>query len=749
MTPLSRRQFVGIGASATAGALLALDASPAFAATVPQAGPVPVVLETGTGTDADLTVLMAAAAERSDALSVYVADPAKNFWVDNFRTADDFLAWTVSAPAVGTYRVTVLLSAAAGQQFKVAVRGGGPSFTFTAAAGWQRVDVGTLVLPKGASTIELTRTGTLSGDVRVKSLEVLLDADEAPRRQRIAAARAAADTSWLHNAVYGLMFQYGAWGFPDNVGPAKSLEQQAADFDVPRFVKTVEETGAAFVIWSYSWWGFRPDGPNAAIDTIMGSGDYTATRDLIGEVAKALKAKGIRFALYYHEGKEEAGWWNKQNFPATFPRAGAGDRSTFLANWKAVVTDIGSRYGTDLDGFFFDDGIVYYPAPFEEFERVARTGNPHRVVSWNSWELPRLTEFQDVYFGEGHQGSSMTGSGPDGVFTSGPYEGLVEHGMFTMENDWGVHVQNQKITTSVTSAEAIGWVGAASRRKVPLSFNLMMYEDGTMAESSLAVLNDLRQAVRGTAPALPTGTTTVNDNETTAVYSGSWSRSTGRGAGDYGDDVSYTTADGSYVDFTFTGTGVDVLAPFASNGASGQITVDGKAIGTFSESATAYRPQQVVYSARHLPSGAHTVRLAKTSGTYWQIDAFRTVPNRVTYNNDASLIAYHGTWSRAANRGVGDYGDDVCWTKTNGDSFTVTFTGTGLVLSGPMSSADGNASVSVDGAGGGTLSATYGGNYKPQQTLWTMDHLTPGQHTVTVTKTGGTYLQLDSVTVIP
>lgn len=750
MSALSRRQFTALSAAAVAGTALALNTTPAWAATVPQAGPNPVPMASGTATDADLTVLMGTAAERNDTVTVYAnGDIAKNWYVQNFRTATDVLAWTVSAPAAGSYRITALLNVAAGQQFTVRLRSTATSRTFTALGGWQRVDAGTLALPAGTSTIELVRTGTLSGDAQVKSLEVLLDADHTARQQRVTAARAAADRSWLHQAGYGLMFQYGSWGFPANVGPAKSLEQQAADFDVPRFVATVKETGAAYVIWSYSWWGYRPDGPNAALDSIMGSGDYTATRDLIGEVARALKAQGIRFGLYYHEGKEEAAWWQRQNFPSSFKSNGTGDRSVFLANWKAVVADIGSRYGADLDAFFFDDGIVYYPAPFEELERVARTGNPARAVSWNSFNLPRLTDFQDVYFGEGHHGAAMTGSGSDGVFASGPYQGLVEHGMFTMENDWGVHVQNQKITTQVTSAQAIGWANAARARTVPLSFNLMMYEDGTMSEASLAVLNNLRQAVRATAPSVPTGTTVTNDNTAAAVYTGTWSRSIARGAGDHGDDVTYTGTNGAYAEFTFTGTGVDVIAPFDGGGGTVQVTVDGQTIGAYSQKATSYRPQQVLYSARHLPSGSHTVRLAKTTGTYTQLDAFRIVPSRVTYNNDASLITYHGAWTRAANRGAGDYGDDVCWTRTNGNSFTVTFTGTGLRLHGPMSTSDGKAAVAVDGRGGGTLSATHNGGYTPQQALWTIDHLAPGQHTVTVTKTSGTYLQLDSVTVIP
>jgi hypothetical protein len=67
--------------------------------------------------------------------------------------------------------------------------------------------------------------------------------------------------------------------------------------------------------------------------------------------------------LYYHTGDEDSGWWPYQQWPATFASNGTGDRSTFFANWTRVVSEIGTRYGTHLDGFFFDDGMVlYYPA---------------------------------------------------------------------------------------------------------------------------------------------------------------------------------------------------------------------------------------------------------------------------------------------------------------------------------------------------------------------------------------------------
>jgi hypothetical protein len=41
------------------------------------------------------------------------------------------------------------------------------------------------------------------------------------------------------------------------------------------------------------------------------------------------------------------------------------------------------------------------------------------------------------------------------------------------------------------------WAKSAASRNVPITFDLMMYEDGTMAESDLAIFKDVRQSVYG------------------------------------------------------------------------------------------------------------------------------------------------------------------------------------------------------------------------------------------------------------
>src|ERR1700733_2563180 len=529
---MRRRTFIS-AALATTGAVLlpAVRAGSAFAASViPQSGADPVVINQAATTD-NVTVLMATAAQHLSDMQVVGGDSRKNFYVDNFLTSSDYLAWTVSVTAGDTYQVTALVNTSAGEQLTVAIQGTSSSSTFTAPAGWNRVSAGTLTLPTGTSTILLSEAG------------------------------------------YGLMFQYGSWGFPNNVGPAKSLNQQAADFNVPAFVDMVSATGAGYVIWSISWWGYHLDAPLSSPDSIVtaeggpASPGLTATRDPIGAIASACQAAGIRFLMYYHTGDEDSAWWPYQDWPATFATNGNGARSTFCNNWSKVVSEIGTRYGTNLDGFFFDDGMVlYYPAAYEQLHAAARSGNHSRLVSWNNWILPRVTDFQDVWFGEGSAGQSQAGSaapGGNGVFTGGPYQGLLQHGMFTMDGDWGVHTQNTKISTNsgTTSGAAIGWATSAVSRSVPISFDLMIYEDGTVAASDLAILNDVRQAVRGTAPSLPTGTTTINDTDSGIAYTGSWTYASGRNAGDYDNDVHWTATNGNSFSYTFTGTGIDVIGP--------------------------------------------------------------------------------------------------------------------------------------------------------------------------------------------
>ena len=161
---------------------------------------------------------------------------------------------------------------------------------------------------------------------------------------------------------------------------------------------------------------------------------------------------------------------------------------------------MGARYGTNLDGWFFDDACNFYPAPFERLGAAARVGYPDRLISWNAWVAARYTEFQDVWMGEGSHGEAQFGNSPaggNGVFTDGPQKGLIGQGMFTLGNDWGIHKANQAIPTQVTLKQLQTWVTNASAHGQPLSLDLEMWEDQTASPDTTSILIDLKKAVVG------------------------------------------------------------------------------------------------------------------------------------------------------------------------------------------------------------------------------------------------------------
>lgn len=487
------RQICG-GSLLLASVLLPGIAS-ASAQTVAQQGPNPVPFST-TGSIDNRMVLTGASAQHPGSMTVQVLDAAKYAWIMGLGS-EQYLSWTVNVDQGGLYDATLMVATGvAKQSFRLSVDGGsGSSFTVANSA-WTRANAGKISLPTGVHTIRLTTAG--AGSASVKGLEFMPDAGATAYASRVASYKGS--TAHFASYDYGVMFQHGPWCFPANGGAALPINQQAAAFNVASFVSMVKSTGAKYVIWSTTWYTYQMDAPNAAVDSIVGESNRTATTDLIGKVATALAAQGIDFYLYYHTGSDTVApggynstdWWLAQKWPSSWSSAGWGNRSTFFTNWTNVVSTLGTRYGSLLKGWFFDDGgVLYYGAPFEQLAAAARAGNPSRLLSYNPWVLSNITDFEDVAFGEVcNAGGAPVGG--TGQITSGPETGLQGHCMYPMENDWGIYSRGQTIgSTKYSVASAAALVLNNSLRRVPTTFNMMMYEDGTVSPTSLAVLRGL------------------------------------------------------------------------------------------------------------------------------------------------------------------------------------------------------------------------------------------------------------------
>jgi hypothetical protein len=114
----------------------------------------------------------------------------------------------------------------------------------------------------------------------------------------------------------------------------------------------------------------------------------------------------------------------------------------------------------------------------------------------------------------------------------------------------------------------------------------------------------------------------VNDSQLT--YDANWHASSGRGYGDYNDDVHHSETAGATASYTFTGTGVDYISERNGDMGSVDVYLDNTLQATVNLNASGARQvQQVVWSKTGLTAGSHTIRIVNKTTSVGMIDALR------------------------------------------------------------------------------------------------------------------------------
>jgi Alpha-L-fucosidase len=313
---------------------------------------------------------------------------------------------------------------------------------------------------------------------------------------RRAALAVRSDARWMARETFGVGFHWTKRTMP-RTGRAKSYDQAVTDFDVERFANQVASTGASFVVLTTSHSDQYIPAPIKALDRILPG--RTAKRDLIADLIAALGKRQIKLFLYYHLGPIEDPAWS------TATHMWDSDSTRFFNNWRAIIGEMGSRYGEGLAGWWFDDGLgnYYYRSPdWAALQQAAKSGNLQRPVCFNSWSGASATEFQDYYCGEEvapgglneflNKDGSLGGTlqkGGDGRILQGQFAGLQSSAMFVVESDW-VHTKRdtevadpkwtpQSLANTMTLLKAYG--------TTPI-LNMLIYQDGSIAPNSLDIV---------------------------------------------------------------------------------------------------------------------------------------------------------------------------------------------------------------------------------------------------------------------
>jgi hypothetical protein len=159
----------------------------------------------------------------------------------------------------------------------------------------------------------------------------------------------------------------------------------------------------------------------------------------------------------------------------------------------------------------------------------------------------------------------------------------------------------------------------------------------------------------------------LNDNDWRATYTGSWSSQSGRGLGDLGDDVHYTSTNGDAFSYTFTGTGIQVLSETNSDEGNADVYIDGRKVQTVSSYSATRLAQQAIVSVTGLAKGPHTLRVVKTSGSYLLIDGVTVIPDVIAPVHDitfAGLTFAYTTWNAPTTEGYVDNQAGIIWDPT-------------------------------------------------------------------------------------
>ncbi|WP_344662118.1 hypothetical protein [Catenulispora subtropica] len=250
----------------------------------------------------------------------------------------------------------------------------------------------------------------------------------------------------------------------------------------------------------------------------------------------------------------------------------------------------------------------------------------------------------------------------------------------------------------------------------------------------------------GTADTAPP-TLRTNDTDPSIAYN-SFALSSHRGLGDYSDDIHYATANGATATYTFTGSLIEVLGEqYIDEGTLG-ITIDsGSQQIANTVPADGQRHSNVpVFTATGLNPGSHTIVVTKLSGQYATLDGFAfALPPIHRLNDTDSSITYSG-FAYNANRGLGDYGDDIHYATTNGSTATATFTGPFIEVFGEQYTDQGTIGITIDGGTQQTVSTVPADGQRHSNTVvYSAAGLSAGSHTITVTKLSGQYATFDGL----
>ncbi len=214
----------------------------------------------------------------------------------------------------------------------------------------------------------------------------LLQADLTPAQER--------DAALFRSMRYGIFttLTYQLSVSPDGQKSYQSFDEFVSQFDVKAYADEIKAMGFEYVIFTVWHKSIYMLGPNDALDRWLPG--HTSSRDLVGEIADALNARGIKLILYAHPndahdltGPEQASLDFNPNQQGLRPKY-----NDFI---NEVYDDLATRYAKkpNVIGFWWDswplnNGCVDAP----RLRQTLLHAMPRAIVLSNNFD-PAVIDF--------------------------------------------------------------------------------------------------------------------------------------------------------------------------------------------------------------------------------------------------------------------------------------------------------------------------------------------------------------------
>lgn len=312
-----------------------------------------------------------------------------------------------------------------------------------------------------------------------------------------------ANTDWLARSIFGISSHWTAQSQPVGEDDWLPFDETVNRFSPQHYVDQVVSAGAEYVIFTSTHALQMLAAPCAAIDRVLPG--RTTRRDMLGELADACAARKVRFILYYNHS------CNSGDDPAWEYAVGyhAPDKSRLTKNLVAILRELSERYGTRLDGWWFDscfsldprgtyDSVTTdlrgYQFPWEEFVSAAKAGSPERLVSLSSGMLTHYLYSSHQDF-EGGEANDLVGV-PTSRWNPDHLQG---HRWVCLDNSGWVHsrVRTPLAAPRFKSAAVEDYVRLCHRSSVPVTFNVDIDRTGEFSPESLKSLRGVKDRLQG------------------------------------------------------------------------------------------------------------------------------------------------------------------------------------------------------------------------------------------------------------